>query len=296
MTAARYRKKPVEIDAAQWDGTAEGATQIIQWILANGGTATYTCSDPDRCAETGGDTPHSIGIPTLEGTMQADLGDWIIREPFPTDDRKFYPCKPGIFAATYDPADGGTTSAEQRAEAASRLGTRYMVRAEQAEAAVERARAYAHELRHKDAMGLLAALDEPGPAATEATEPAASALREQIAEALADATGGRWPAQAFLTEADAVLAVILPGTRITATLACMYEADVQRVTALYEQWVKAGPPPLGASMNRWWDARLVELHNAILPPTDHTTEQPCTNESSPQKSPAPSPPEDTPTP
>ena len=41
------------------------------------------------------------------------------------------------------------------------------------------------------------------------------------------------------------------------------EADVQRVTALYEQWVKAGPPPLGTSMARWWDARLVELHKAI---------------------------------
>lgn len=37
-----------------------------------------------------------------------------------------------------------------------------------------------------------------------------------------------------------------------------------RVTALYEQWVKAGPPPLGASMARWWDARLAELHAALL--------------------------------
>lgn len=43
--------------------------------------------------------------------------------------------------------------------------------------------------------------------------------------------------------------------------------------ALYEQWVKAGPPPLGASMARWWDRRLVELHNAIHPPTDTTTEK-----------------------
>jgi hypothetical protein len=36
-----------------------------------------------------------------------------------------------------------------------------------------------------------------------------------------------------------------------------------RVTSLYERWVKAGPPPLGASMARWWDARLVELQDAI---------------------------------
>ncbi|MGA5604027.1 hypothetical protein ACPCUF_23830 [Streptomyces griseoincarnatus] len=101
----KYRKKPVEIEAEQWNGTAEGATRIIDWILSHGATATYTCSNPDRCAATDGDTPHSISIPTLEGTMRADLGDWIIREPFPTDDRKFYPCKPDIFAATYERVD-----------------------------------------------------------------------------------------------------------------------------------------------------------------------------------------------
>lgn len=32
---------------------------------------------------------------------------------------------------------------------------------------------------------------------------------------------------------------------------------------LYKQWVKAGPPPLGTSIARWWDARLVELRDAI---------------------------------
>jgi len=41
---------------------------------------------------------------------------------------------------------------------------------------------------------------------------------------------------------------------------------------LYERWVKAGPPPLGTSMSRWWDRRLAELHNAILPPS---AEQPA---------------------
>lgn len=41
-----------------------------------------------------------------------------------------------------------------------------------------------------------------------------------------------------------------------------------RVAALYEQWVKAGPPPLGVSMSRWWDRRLVELHDAIHTPAE----------------------------
>jgi hypothetical protein len=38
---------------------------------------------------------------------------------------------------------------------------------------------------------------------------------------------------------------------------------VQRVGDLYERWVKAGPPPLGASLARWWDQRLVELREAV---------------------------------
>ena len=49
------------------------------------------------------------------------------------------------------------------------------------------------------------------------------------------------------------------------------EADMQRVTALYERWVKAGPPPLGAPLARWWDARLAELRNAI----NRAAEQPA---------------------
>ena len=34
--------------------------------------------------------------------MKADIGDYVIKEPFSTDDRKFYPCKPDIFEKTYD--------------------------------------------------------------------------------------------------------------------------------------------------------------------------------------------------
>jgi hypothetical protein len=38
---------------------------------------------------------------------------------------------------------------------------------------------------------------------------------------------------------------------------------VDRIIALRDRWVKAGPPPLGASLARWWDTRLVELNQAI---------------------------------
>lgn len=46
------------------------------------------------------------------------------------------------------------------------------------------------------------------------------------------------------------------------------EQDTSPVTALYEQWVKAGPPPLGALLARWWDMRLAELHRALTSPAE----------------------------
>jgi len=56
------------------------------------------------------------------------------------------------------------------------------------------------------------------------------------------------------------------------------EADLKRVTDLYEQWVKAGPPPLGTPIARWWDNRLVELHDAIAEqPARTTPDSPATS-------------------
>ncbi|QCX81086.1 hypothetical protein C9F11_37515 [Streptomyces sp. YIM 121038] len=55
--------------------------------------------------------------------------------------------------------------------------------------------------------------------------------------------------------------------RVFAALHRSAEQNVSRVIDLYERWLAAGPPPLGTSVSRWWDARLAELHDAILPPT-----------------------------
>ncbi|WP_405925455.1 hypothetical protein [Streptomyces sp. NBC_00035] len=38
---------------------------------------------------------------------------------------------------------------------------------------------------------------------------------------------------------------------------------VQNIVVLYRTWRRAGPPPLGTSMARWWDARLVEFGEAL---------------------------------
>lgn len=105
-TPVPVRKRPVLVHAMQWDGTAEGATPIIDWILASESTARYVCANPGRCVEFDGDSPHWIAIDTLEGTMQASVGWWIIRGVR----GEFYPCEPEIFAETYDvasePVDG----------------------------------------------------------------------------------------------------------------------------------------------------------------------------------------------
>lgn len=43
----------------------------------------------------------ALVIPTSEGYMRASLGDWIIKGV----KGEFYPCKPDIFEATYEPAE-----------------------------------------------------------------------------------------------------------------------------------------------------------------------------------------------
>ena len=42
MSAKKYRKKPVEISAAKWDGTAEQATHLIEWMLQTESPQTTT--------------------------------------------------------------------------------------------------------------------------------------------------------------------------------------------------------------------------------------------------------------
>jgi hypothetical protein len=79
----QYRKKPVVIEAIRFGGSNHD--EIFRWagwdmvIVKN-----------DRSV---------LVIPTLEGDMTASAGDWIIKGI----KGEFYPCKPDIFAATYDP-------------------------------------------------------------------------------------------------------------------------------------------------------------------------------------------------
>ena len=92
----KFRKRPVIIEARQF--SANGP-QIAQWC---GGR---WCPTQDRIVAPNGEVaqyhdPEHIDIKTLEGTMRAYVGDFIICGV----NGEFYPCKPDIFAATYEPA------------------------------------------------------------------------------------------------------------------------------------------------------------------------------------------------
>ena len=108
-----FRKKPVVIEARQWDGTAEGATPIIDWVLSSGErSARYAEPQPETLSRgkvVREAVPALIAIDTLEGTMHATPGDWIIRGV----KGEFYPCKPDIFEKTYELVNEPTTQGEK---------------------------------------------------------------------------------------------------------------------------------------------------------------------------------------
>lgn len=85
----KYRKKPVEIDAIQLH-MSNMEPLITQ--MRREGYEVESFSPPPMQAISG------IKIKTLEGTMQANFGDWIIKGV----QGEYYPCKPDIFEKTYD--------------------------------------------------------------------------------------------------------------------------------------------------------------------------------------------------
>lgn len=88
----KFRKKPVVIEAVQWNG--ENLEEVMRFCS---GDATY-----ELMARGGGE----LVIATLEDGATAEARhvasrmDWIIQGV----KGEFYPCKPDIFAATYEPA------------------------------------------------------------------------------------------------------------------------------------------------------------------------------------------------
>ncbi len=108
--AARlYRKKPVVIEAVQYDGTPESNRAIIDWTR---GSTTAASMDHD------GEGKRRLTINTLEGAHWVSVGDFIIKGV----NGEFYPCKPDIFAKTYERAFAPLPQAHGLAPAESKDG------------------------------------------------------------------------------------------------------------------------------------------------------------------------------
>lgn len=104
----KYRKKPVVIEAVQFSGVAP------DWLAEPMFDKSFVA--PDWLAEAMGRHESEVGavwfepgwkppvlqIHTLEGTHRAMPGDWIIRGV----KGELYPCKPDIFAKTYELVEG----------------------------------------------------------------------------------------------------------------------------------------------------------------------------------------------
>jgi len=82
----KFRKKPVVIEAVQWTG--ENKDEVLGFAVNNAMLF-----------------PEGLRVRTLESafgeSLLADPGDWIIKGT----KGEFYPCKPDIFATTYDPVE-----------------------------------------------------------------------------------------------------------------------------------------------------------------------------------------------
>lgn len=81
-----FRKKPVVIEAVQYDGTENSVVEILQMKETNSSAKSIRVDAGD------------LLIHTLEGVMRADKGDWVIKGV----NGELYPCKPDIFEKTYE--------------------------------------------------------------------------------------------------------------------------------------------------------------------------------------------------
>jgi hypothetical protein len=84
---AKFRKKPIVIDAVQWNCEQSQLDLINGWWAASGNTQPFTLN-PSK----------TLSIPTLEGVVLAVPGDYVIRGV----KGELYPCKSDIFELTYE--------------------------------------------------------------------------------------------------------------------------------------------------------------------------------------------------
>ena len=90
MNGEKYRKIPIEQDGIQFNSGGTNYQEIINWMKG----------EPDKKVTTGSSI-HTISIETTEGTMTANRGDWIMKDPH----GNFYPVKEAIHPKLFDPVE-----------------------------------------------------------------------------------------------------------------------------------------------------------------------------------------------
>lgn len=93
----KFRKKPVVVEAMQF--RASNYQEILDWVGSKWPHDRNSSAGAYGNNENGIFVAVGMWIQTLEGKMDAMPEDWIIRGI----KGEYYPCKPGIFAATYEP-------------------------------------------------------------------------------------------------------------------------------------------------------------------------------------------------
>jgi hypothetical protein len=98
--AMKFRKRPIVIEAMQLTDY-DSHDAIGRWVRS--------CS-PNAFQSSGAYGGRFwMKLQTLEGTMMAENGDWIIKGI----KGEFYPCKPDIFEATYEPVEDEEWQSQQ---------------------------------------------------------------------------------------------------------------------------------------------------------------------------------------
>lgn len=94
LVVRQFRKKPVVIEAAQYNGT--NAMDIVTWVRSSLGEPLAACIDDEG----------TVKIRTLEsgkeGYHVVSIHDYVIKGVA----GEFYPCKPEIFSQTYEEVAG----------------------------------------------------------------------------------------------------------------------------------------------------------------------------------------------
>lgn len=89
---AKYRKKPLVVEAIQSTGEPQRNREIIDWTRGSKTPAFMDTHPTER---------EMLSINTLEGTHWVTPGDWVIKGIR----GEAYPCKPDIFEKTYEPVE-----------------------------------------------------------------------------------------------------------------------------------------------------------------------------------------------